>query len=193
MFVCQPRITRPIRDSPRPSAAAPCPCRADPPAYSVKEGEGRGAFQTSPRRRRIQIGGGVRGRPTSQTSNSTPQSSKSTHRFLGGTEFSRRAQRSLILRPGYSPTSFRGLYIKDFNGFVTATAAPIATGWSDSCRVGLTPTEDRRLVTAYGTPYLIIRFFWFWVSCSAYRTTARGNRGRGNRGREIGDSHLFTD
>ena len=72
--------------------------------------------------------------------------------------FSRRAQRSLRLRPGCSPTSFRGLYIKDFNGFVTATAAPIATGWSDRCRVGLTPTEDRRLVTAYETSGLTAVF-----------------------------------
>ena len=65
--------------------------------------------------------------------------------------FSRRAPRSLTLRPGCSPTSFRGLYTEDSSDFVTATAAPVATGWSDSCRVGLTPTEDRRLVTAYGT------------------------------------------
>jgi len=42
----------------------------------------------------------------------------------------------------------RGLSIEDFNGFVTSTAAPIATGWSNSCGAGLTPFEDRRLRTA---------------------------------------------
>ena len=50
------------------------------------------------------------------------------------------------------------LYTEGLNRFVTSSIAPIATGWSDRCRVGLTPTEDRRLVTAYGTPYLIIGF-----------------------------------
>src|SRR5437870_12078257 len=33
--------------------------------------------------------------------------------------------------------------------FLTSTAAPIATGWSESCRVGIAPTEDRRLCTAH--------------------------------------------
>ena len=37
------------------------------------------------------------------------------------------------------------LSIEGFNGFIASTAAPIATGWSDSCRVGLSPTEDLRL------------------------------------------------
>jgi len=37
------------------------------------------------------------------------------------------------------------LSIEGFNGFIASTAAPIATGWSDSCRVGFSPTEDRRL------------------------------------------------
>ncbi len=27
--------------------------------------------------------------------------------------------------------------------------APVASGWSDSCRVGLAPTEERRLSTAH--------------------------------------------
>jgi len=43
------------------------------------------------------------------------------------------------------------LSIEGFGDFVTSTAAPIATGWSESCRVGLPPTEDRRLVTAHHT------------------------------------------
>jgi len=37
------------------------------------------------------------------------------------------------------------LSIRGFGEFVTSLAAPIATGWNDSCRVGITPTEDRRL------------------------------------------------
>ncbi len=31
--------------------------------------------------------------------------------------------------------------------FVTSIAAPIATGWNDSCRAGFTPAEDARLGT----------------------------------------------
>ena len=41
------------------------------------------------------------------------------------------------------------LSIEGFDGFVTSTAAPIATGWSDSCRVGVAPTENARLFTAH--------------------------------------------
>lgn len=41
------------------------------------------------------------------------------------------------------------LYIRGFDCFVTSTAAPIATGWSDSCRVGISPTERTRLSTAH--------------------------------------------
>jgi len=37
------------------------------------------------------------------------------------------------------------LCIRGFDEFVTSLAAPIATGWSESCRVGFAPTEDRRL------------------------------------------------
>jgi hypothetical protein len=43
------------------------------------------------------------------------------------------------------------LYTGGFDEFVTWLAAPIATGWSESCRVGLAPTEDRRLVAAHPT------------------------------------------
>ena len=42
------------------------------------------------------------------------------------------------------------LCIEGSGGFVTSTAAPIATGWSDkSCRAGLAPAEDPRLFTAH--------------------------------------------
>src|SRR5438093_8836859 len=42
------------------------------------------------------------------------------------------------------------LSIEGFGSFVTSATAPIATGWSNSCQVGLTPTEERRLCTAHG-------------------------------------------
>src|SRR5262249_40474154 len=36
-----------------------------------------------------------------------------------------------------------------FGSFVTSTAAPIATGRSESCRVGVAPTEELPLCTAH--------------------------------------------
>jgi len=41
------------------------------------------------------------------------------------------------------------LSIGGFGSIVTSTAAPIATGWSESYRVGIAPTEDRHLCTAH--------------------------------------------
>ena len=41
------------------------------------------------------------------------------------------------------------LYTRGFSHFVTSMTAPVASGWSECCRVGLAPTEDRRLSTAY--------------------------------------------
>jgi len=43
----------------------------------------------------------------------------------------------------------RTLYTEGFSRFVTSTTAPIATGWSDSCRVGIAPTERPCLCTAH--------------------------------------------
>jgi hypothetical protein len=40
-------------------------------------------------------------------------------------------------------------YIEGFSHFVTSIAAPIASGWSKSCRVGLSPTGKRRLSMAH--------------------------------------------
>ncbi len=40
-------------------------------------------------------------------------------------------------------------YTEGFSHFVTSMTAPAASGWSDSCRVGLAPTEERRLTTAH--------------------------------------------
>ena len=39
--------------------------------------------------------------------------------------------------------------LRGFSHFVTSMTAPMATGWSESCRVGLAPTEKRRLCTAH--------------------------------------------
>jgi hypothetical protein len=45
--------------------------------------------------------------------------------------------------------AWTALCIRSFGSIVTSTAVPIATGWNDSCRVGVAPTEDRRLCTAH--------------------------------------------
>ena len=64
--------------------------------------------------------------------------------------FSRPAQRSLTLRPACSPSPLQTLYTGGFSRFVASTTAPIATGWSDSCRTGFAPAERQRLCTAHG-------------------------------------------
>jgi hypothetical protein len=65
------------------------------------------------------------------------------------TSFSRPAQRLLTLGPAHSRChQFVTPFTGGFNHFVTSTVAPVASGWSD-CRVGLSPTGKRRLVTAH--------------------------------------------
>jgi hypothetical protein len=64
--------------------------------------------------------------------------------------FSRPARRSLALRPACSPSHPAvTLYIRGSVEFVASPDAPIATGWSDSCRAGFTPAGDVRLFTAH--------------------------------------------
>jgi hypothetical protein len=58
----------------------------------------------------------------------------------------------MTLRPACSPHRQAACCLEGFDGFVTSTAAPIATGWSDLCRVGLTPTEVPRLFTTHRHP-----------------------------------------
>src|SRR5437667_4367835 len=41
------------------------------------------------------------------------------------------------------------LSLRSFGRIVTSPAVPLATGWNDSCRVGIAPTEDRHLGTAH--------------------------------------------
>jgi hypothetical protein len=63
--------------------------------------------------------------------------------------FSRPAQRSLALRPAHSQGGKPTLYTRGFSRFVASTTAPVATGRSESCRVGLAPTERPCLSTAH--------------------------------------------
>ena len=63
--------------------------------------------------------------------------------------FTRPAQRSLTLRPAHSQSGNPTLYTRGFSRFVTSTTAPVATGRSESCRVGLAPTERPCLSTAH--------------------------------------------
>ena len=63
--------------------------------------------------------------------------------------FSGPAQRSLALRPVNSPGHLVALYTEGFSRFSLLTTAPIATGWSDGCRVGLPPTGTPCLSTAH--------------------------------------------
>jgi hypothetical protein len=63
--------------------------------------------------------------------------------------FSRLARRSLTLRPAHSPSHLVTFYIEGFSHFVTSMTASIASGWSKSCRVGLSPTGKRRLSPAH--------------------------------------------
>ena len=64
--------------------------------------------------------------------------------------FSRPAQRSLTLRPAYSPSRLATLYTGGFGDVVAYVPAPVATDWSNPCRMGLAPAEDPRLFTAHG-------------------------------------------
>jgi len=75
--------------------------------------------------------------------------SPSLRRVGSSLSFSGPAQRSRVLRPARSRSPRGALSIEGFGAFVTSRAASITTGRSESCRVGLSPTEDRRLCTAH--------------------------------------------
>jgi len=45
------------------------------------------------------------------------------------------------------------LYTEGFSRIVTSATAPIATGWSDSCRAGFAPTE--KTVPLHGAPKIV--------------------------------------
>jgi hypothetical protein len=82
--------------------------------------------------------------------------------------FSRLARRSLALRPAHSR---RHLYVTSHtegsSHFVTSMTAPVASGWS-GCRVGLSPTGKRRLVTAHANSGHS-RARWHWLESTQSR------------------------
>jgi len=49
----------------------------------------------------------------------------------------------------FAGPSITALTVERSARFVTSPIVSIATGWNDSCRVGIAPTEDRRLSTAH--------------------------------------------
>jgi len=55
--------------------------------------------------------------------------------------------------PGRRAT-FMALYTKGFHRFVTSTMAPVASGRSETCRVGFAPTGKLRLSTAHVNKFL---------------------------------------
>jgi hypothetical protein len=59
------------------------------------------------------------------------------------------AQRSLTFGLPARRSPKATLCTEGFSRFVTSTTAPIATGWSDSCRAGLTPAGRPCLGTAH--------------------------------------------
>lgn len=63
----------------------------------------------------------------------------STGRSARTSPFSRRAQRSLTLRPAYSPSHQVTLYTEGFSHFVTSMTAPVASGGSKNRRAGFAP------------------------------------------------------
>ena len=76
-------------------------------------------------------------------------------RVAGGSasasQVSRPARRSLTLRPAWSLSHpRRPLVIGVLQAMsLPPSSAPTATGWSDSCRAGFAPAEERRLFTAH--------------------------------------------
>jgi len=63
--------------------------------------------------------------------------------------FSGPAQRSLALQPAHSRSRLTTLSIEGFRQVVAFPPAPIATGWSDPCRKGLSPSQELCLSTAH--------------------------------------------
>ena len=88
------------------------------------------------------------------------------------------AQRSLALQPAWSLSRpRRPRYIGVLQAMsLPPSPAPIATGWSDSCRAGFAPARRRRLSTAHLR--MPDRVFWTWKS-------RRGKPGRPSVSREI--------
>jgi hypothetical protein len=144
------RYYEPLRHPIRPDSGPrgpPVGGHAPPP-----DGASRVAFGLPVHACRRHYPGGAAGRRRSScpTMPAFPES----HRSASTLVFSRLAQRLLTLRPACSPGRLATLSTGGFSSFVTSTTAPIATGWSDSCQAGIAPAENRRLLTAHGTPHL---------------------------------------
>src|SRR5262245_19470938 len=60
------------------------------------------------------------------------------------------------------------LSIEGFGKLDTSPAAPIATGRSENCRVGLHPTEDRRLL--HGAPVSTVRHRCLALLCAFWHS-----------------------
>lgn len=73
----------------------------------------------------------------------------STGRSARTSPFSRRAQRSLTLRPAYSPSHQVTLYTEGFSHFVTSMTAPVASGGSKIAGRDSHPQERRNLFMAH--------------------------------------------
>jgi hypothetical protein len=57
--------------------------------------------------------------------------------------------RRWLLKTELTPIFHAVLCSEGFDDLVTSIVAPLATGWSESCRVGLAPNEKRHLCTAH--------------------------------------------
>ena len=74
------------------------------------------------------------------------------------------------------------LYTRGFSRFVTSATAPIATGWSESCRAGFAPAERPCLCTAHEKSGLgpilrpVSESVNLWLVTSANRCEARQSK-----------------
>ena len=60
-----------------------------------------------------------------------------------------RPQRPTFMLRGECRRAVHERFVERFDCFVASTAVPIATGWNDTCRVGISPAERVCLCTAH--------------------------------------------
>ena len=83
------------------------------------------------------------------------------------------AQCSFALRPARSLTPFKGAFSIEGSGrLVASSPAPIATGWSEICRVGLYPLPLGVLRLSHGAPQQSRSGLRLSPACSAHRVPA---------------------
>jgi len=91
-------------------------------------------------------------------------------RSASTSSFSRPAQRLLALQPAHSRSHLMTLSIGGFSRVVTFPTAPIATGWNDPCRKGLSPSQEPCLSTAHAYVVLSPAIGLFaTVACGYFR------------------------